>query len=45
MKMKENQSARTNDRPPSREELIQRIIDALENASYMTLYSAAVFLE
>lgn len=43
--MNENQSAQTNDRPPSRDELIQRIIEALENASYIALYKTAIYLE
>ena len=32
-------------RPPSREELIRRIIEALETASYIALHSAAALLE
>lgn len=43
--MKENETAQINDRPPSREELIQRIIEALENASYIALYKTAIYLE
>lgn len=32
-------------RPPSREELIQRILAALETAPYLALHSAAALLE
>ena len=33
------------DRPPSREELIARIISYLDEASYRMLYTASILLE